>query len=108
LENTMEHADAYRFSHQTARHPDSHDLPPAIDAARGRLEGLPGCWKLGAGKALTVHARQAGLLRIAHGRAWLTFHNAAQDLRVRAGDHFLSCGESLSLSPGEAVRPADR
>ena len=34
---------------------------------------------------------------------WATFNKAGQDLRVRAGDHFLSRGESLSLSAGEAV-----
>lgn len=62
-----------------------------------------GDWKLGAGHALALHARQAGVLSIRHGRVWLTFNNAGQDLRVRAGDHFLSRGESLSLSAGESV-----
>lgn len=80
----MSDAAIFCFSHQTA----------------GLSSG--GC-KLGAGRALTFHARQAGVLSIRHGRVWLTFNNAEQDLRVRAGDHFLDRGESLSLSAGESV-----
>jgi len=91
------------MDHAIAHHSGDHYLPQATDAAAARAEGLPGCWKLGAGRVLTLHARQAGVLRIAHGRVWVTFNNAGDDLRVRAGDHFLSRGESLSLSPGEAV-----
>jgi len=91
------------MDHAIAHHSGNHYLPQATDAAAARAEGLPGCWKLGADRALTLHARQAGVLRIAHGRVWVTFNNAGHDLRVRAGDHFLSRGESLSLSPGETV-----
>lgn len=89
--------------HPIAHHSGDHYLQQATDATSGRVEALSGCWKLAAGRALTVHASQAGVLRIAHGRVWVTFNNAGQDLRVRAGDHFLSRGESLSLSSGEAV-----
>ena len=91
------------MDHAIAHHSGNHYLPQATDAATARAEGLPGCWKLGADRALTLHARQAGVLRIAHGRVWVTFNNAGRDLRVRAGDHFLSRGESLTLSPGETV-----
>lgn len=90
------------MDHAIAHHSGDHYLPQATDAAAARAEGLPGCWKLGAGRALTLHARQAGVLRIAHGRVWVTFNNA-DDLRVRAGDYFLSRGESLSLLPGESL-----
>ena len=91
------------MDHAIAHHSGNHYLPQATHAATARAEGLPGCWKLGADRALTLHARQAGVLRIAHGRVWVTFNNAGRDLRVRAGDHFLSRGESLSLSAGETV-----
>ena len=99
----MDHAIAQRFAPQAAYPSGDHYLQQATDATTGRLESLAGCWKLGAGRALTVHAGQAGVLRIAHGRVWVTFSNAGNDLRVRAGDHFLSRGESLPLSAGEAV-----
>lgn len=99
----MKHADVSRFAHQTERRSGCRCLRQPSDAIAGRLEGLPGCWKLDTGRALTLHARQAGALRIADGRVWLTFNNAGQDLSVRAGDHFLSRGESLSLLAGEAV-----
>ncbi len=95
----MDTAVAHRIAHQSG----DHYLPQASDAAMNQVEGLAGCWKLGAGRALTVHASQAGVLRIAHGRVWVTFNNAGNDLRVRAGDHFLSRGDSLLLSAGAAV-----
>ncbi|MHB1249902.1 MAG: DUF2917 domain-containing protein [Polaromonas sp.] len=99
----MKHTDISRFTHQTARRPDGRCLRQPGDATAGRLDGRPGAWKLGAGRALTLHARQGGVLRIAHGRVWLTFNKAGQDTRVRAGDHFLSRGESLPLLAGQAV-----
>lgn len=99
----MSHPDAYRFSHQTLGCSGGRCVPQPGDVAASPL-GVPagGC-KLGAGRALTLHARHAGMLSIQHGRVWLTFNNAGQDLRVRAGDHFLNCGESLSLPAGGTV-----
>ena len=79
-----------------------HTLQQAPDAT-GRVEGLTGCWKLAAGRALSLRAGQAGVLRIAHGRVWATFDHADQRRSTRAGDHFLSRGESLSLLPGESL-----
>lgn len=84
-------------------HPIDHSLQQAPDATIGQVEGLAGCWKLGVGRALTLQVRHAGVLRIAHGRVWATFDHAEQDSSVRAGDHFLSRGESLSLQPGESL-----
>ncbi|MFC5522841.1 DUF2917 domain-containing protein [Polaromonas jejuensis] len=91
------------MDHATSHHSSDHYLQQATDATTGRVEGLPGCWKLGAGRALTLHASQAGELRIAHGRVWVTFNNAGQDLSVRAGDHFLSRGDGLFLRAGESL-----
>lgn len=78
-------------------------MPQPAHATSGPLEVLANGCKLAAGRALTFHARHAGVLSIQQGRVWLTFNNAGQDLRVRAGDHFLSRGESLSLLAGESV-----
>jgi hypothetical protein len=87
---------------------DSVDLflLQAPDASVGlieSLEALAGCWKLDAGQALSLQARRAGVLRIAHGRVWATFDHADQSGSTRAGDHFLSRGESLYLQPGERL-----
>jgi Protein of unknown function (DUF2917) len=58
---------------------------------------------LQAGQALTVQARQAGILRIVQGWAWITFRHADQDSSVQSGDHFLGRGESLQVPAGQAV-----
>ena len=62
-----------------------------------------GCFKLPHRHAVTLTITAPGELRIAHGRAWLTFANAAQDVSVRAGDHFLEPGEALRLTCGQKV-----
>ena len=87
----------------SASHAGDRFLQQATDATTGQVDGLAGFWKLGAGRALTLHATQAGVLRIAHGRVWATFDSASQDIQVRAGDHFLSRGESLTLKAGESI-----
>lgn len=87
----------------SASHAGDRFLQQATDATTGQVDGLAGFWKLGAGRALTLHAAQAGVLRIAHGRVWATFDAASLDAQVRAGDHFLSRGESLMLQAGESL-----
>ena len=44
-----------------------------------------------------------GELRIAHGRVWLTFGHAADDVSVRAGDYFLDAGDLVHLYPGQQL-----
>jgi len=87
----------------SASHAGDRFLQQATDATTGQVDGLAGFWKLGAGRALTLHATHAGVLRIAHGRVWATFDAASQDIQVRAGDHFLGRGESLTLKAGESL-----
>jgi hypothetical protein len=60
-------------------------------------------YTLPAGQAMTVQARESGVLRMAGGRLWVTFSPAASDERAPAGDHFLGFGESLRLSAGQTV-----
>jgi hypothetical protein len=67
------------------------------DASPPRLCGLA------AGHALTLRARRLSVLRISHGRVWLTLTDGGPWSRVRAGDHFLSPGESLTLLPGQEL-----
>ena len=59
--------------------------------------------KLGAGKAVTLRAQRLSVLRITHGRVWVTLSDAGPYSRVLAGDHFLSRGQSLTLLPGQEL-----
>lgn len=75
---------------------------PGLQSCVG-ADALSGCWKLGDGRALTLRPTQPGVLRMAHGRVWVTFDNARQDDGARGGDHFLEAGEVLQLLPGQAL-----
>jgi Protein of unknown function (DUF2917) len=88
MDRTMAYQEFDQIEHQSGA------LPAAT---------LSGYCKLEAGHALTLRARRAGVLRITHGRVWLTFNIAEKGLGARTGDHFLSRGESLQLAAGEAV-----
>ena len=79
-----------------------HCLSQSRDALH-EVNGLSGCWTLAPGHALTLRASEAGELCIARGRVWLTFEDAALDSQVRAGDHFLSDGESMQLAKGQTL-----
>ena len=58
---------------------------------------------LTAGKAVTLRAKTLSVLRIAHGRVWVTVTEVGPYSRVMAGDHFLSRGDSLTLLPGQEL-----
>lgn len=66
-------------------------------------DAVAGCWKLGDGRALTLRPTESGVLRIAHGRVWVTYNHAQQDDGVRGGDHFLGAGDDLKLLPGQVL-----
>lgn len=63
----------------------------------------PATCLLTAGKAVTLHAKSLSVLRIAHGRVWVTVTDVGPYSRVTAGDHFLSRGDSLTLLPGQEL-----
>ena len=78
--------------------------PAAGDGCVGERAALsPRLRGLAAGHALTLRARRLSVLRISHGRVWLTLTDAGPWSRVRAGDHFLNPGESLTLLPGQEL-----
>ena len=62
-----------------------------------------GCFKLSAGRAMSLTPTVPGELRMAHGRVWVTFTNAANDSTARAGDHFLAAGDLLRLQAGQQL-----
>lgn len=73
-----------------------------------------GCWKLAAGRALSLHPRhprQRSVLEIAQGRVWLTVSPAspwhsrqsAAAAASAAVDQVLQAGERLTIEPGQHV-----
>ena len=66
-----------------------------------------GCWKLAAGRALSLHPRQRSVLEIAQGRVWLTVSPAPPWLPLRGaaagGDQVLQAGERLIIEAGQHV-----
>ena len=62
---------------------------------------LPGTWKLGAGRAITLHPREDAVLRIAHGRVWVTFDTPPRGPGNELGDYFLNAGEQLTVQAGQ-------
>ena len=63
---------------------------------------LPGCWKLEAGRALTLRPRSSGVLRIADGRVWVTMDTLREGDQA-AGDLFLVPGRGLVVQAGQRV-----
>jgi len=62
-----------------------------------------GCFKLSAGRAMSLTPTVPGELRMTYGRVWVTFTNAANDSTARAGDHFLAAGDLLRLQAGQQL-----
>jgi hypothetical protein len=75
---------------------NSQTSPATQQSLIGMDTRLPGCWQLGHGRAVSLLPREAGVLRIAHGRVWAT-------LDELTGDHVLHTGEQLVLKPGQRV-----
>jgi hypothetical protein len=68
--------------------------PPATPLRIQRLES---------GEAVKLRAKKLSVLRIGHGRVWVTLSEVGPYSRVLAGDHFLSRGDSLTLLPGQEL-----
>ena len=64
---------------------------------------LPGCWTLAAGRAISLHSREAGMLRIEMGRVWATFDGPHQGHGNESGDHFLQAGQQLAVRAGQRL-----
>src|SRR5262245_7293666 len=64
---------------------------------------LPGAWKLGAGRAITLQPRESGELRIAHGRMWATFDGTHPGPLNETGDMVLETGDSVHIEAGQRL-----
>ncbi len=90
--------------HRTATATHPHHAGVADEAAVSqRPAALADSQRLAAGEALTLRASELMVLRIAHGRVWLTLTDVGPWSRVQAGDHFLSRGDSLTVLAGQEL-----
>ena len=78
---------------------ESQQFEPAAVPARPAAD----CWKLAAGKALSLHPRAFGLLEITQGRVWLTMSGVLADWPGAPADIVLGAGEQLAIAPGQHV-----
>lgn len=62
-----------------------------------------GAWKLGAGRAITLQPREAGLLRISQGSVWATGDGPHPGPLNDQGDFVLHAGAHLPLRRGQRV-----
>jgi len=76
-----------------------HNAPFAPVAA----PALPGTWKLAAGRAITLRPAQKGLLRIAHGRVWVTREGPHAGPLNALGDCVLDVGDRLAVDAGQSI-----
>ena len=64
---------------------------------------LPGTWKLGAGRAITLRPSESGFVRVAHGQLWATFEGPHQGPLNDQGDHVLGVGGRLWVRAGQKI-----
>ena len=71
---------------------------------------LPGTWRLEPARAVTLRPREDGVLRIAHGGAWVTFDGPHGGPLNDLGDRVLGAGEQLRVRAGRRIvlEPVDR
>lgn len=70
---------------------------------QSQAPSLPGTWKLGARRAITLRPREDGTLRIAHGSVWATFDGPHQGALNDQGDRVVGTGGLLRLRAGQRV-----
>lgn len=86
---------------------NDHATYPSVTSQQAVAQPTPasatGCFKLQRGHAMTLTLKAAGELRLAHGSAWVTFTEAANDVTAMAGDHFLNAGQTMPFKAGQTV-----
>lgn len=64
---------------------------------------LPGTWKLAPGRAFTLRPTEGGVLRVAHGRLWVTLDGPHGGALNEQGDLVVETGESVRLRAGQRL-----
>lgn len=76
---------------------------PTFPQMQQSTAALPGTWKLGKGRAITLAPAEAGVLRVAHGCLWATFEGPHAGPLNDQGDHVVEAGGQLRLRAGQRV-----
>jgi hypothetical protein len=77
--------------------------PAVLPHSQQSTVRLPGTWKLEQGRAATLRPREDGLLRIAHGRVWITFDGPHAGPANDLGDRILGAGEHVRVRAGRRL-----
>jgi hypothetical protein len=77
--------------------------PLALTQSQQSMPRLPGTWRLDAKRAVTLRPREDGVLRIAHGRVWLTFDGPHAGALNDSGDRVLGAGERVVVKAGRRI-----
>jgi hypothetical protein len=77
---------------------NGHKMHQSLDAPT-----LSVCGKLRPGQAFGWCAREAGVLRLAQGCAWLTFDGPHVGHGNESGDHVLQSGQVLAVGAGQRL-----
>ncbi|MES2938309.1 MAG: DUF2917 domain-containing protein [Pseudomonadota bacterium] len=64
---------------------------------------LPGTWKLGAGRAISLQPAQDGALRIAHGCVWATFDGPHGGPANDLGDYVVGSGTTMQVHANQRL-----
>jgi hypothetical protein len=75
--------------------------PQSLASMQQSPLAFPGTWRLAAGRAMTLEPREAGVLRVAHGRLWATSDGPHSGPLNDLGDRILGAGERVCLQAGE-------
>ena len=71
---------------------------PACDPDQHQF--LSPCWRLEAGRAISLRTRDDGVLRVVRGQIWATLDETPVGPAHESGDHFLGPGQQLSVRAG--------
>lgn len=75
----------------------------SVHAATAGRRAVAGCWKLAAGRALSLHPQMPGMLEIVQGQVWLTFGTPHAGQPAREADWVLQAGEHITIPAGRHV-----
>lgn len=76
---------------------------PVLPQSQQSSARLPGTWRLDPARAVTLRPREDGVLRIAHGRVWLTFDGPHAGAANDSGDRVISPGEKVRVRAGQRL-----